>query len=301
MSGTLSTKASHHASPLRYPGGKAKLGPYFKALIKNNKLYDCVYFEPFAGGAGVGLTLLVHGYVSRIVLNDLSYPIYCFWRALLDNPEKFKARIRDVALSVDEWTHQRDVFRAQDTADPFELGFAAFYLNRTNRSGVLNGGMIGGYAQTSKYGLDARFNRDELAARVERLARNRDNIEVHNLDANNFIQNIPQLASSSKSLVYIDPPYYKKGRDLYYDFYLEKDHAILRDAITSLGDNINWVVSYDNEPEIVELYSRFRALFYNLGYSVRNGRVGREAMFFCDRLEIPELYEGGLEEISAAA
>ena len=296
-----SKRASYHASPLRYPGGKAKLAPFFKALVRANRLLDGVYVEPFAGGGGVGLSLLLHGYVERIVLNDLSAPVYAFWRALLDSPDQFREAIMSVDLTVDEWTRQRAIFQEAAGRSSFEIGFATFFLNRTNHSGVLNGGMIGGHAQNSVYGLDARFNREELAARVKRIARSRSKIEIFNLDAAHLIANVTKIAECPQPLMYIDPPYYRKGRDLYYDFYKPEDHVTLRDAVAGINPAVMWVVSYDNEPEIIDLYGGYRTLEYNLNYSVRNGRVGKEVMFFSDSIVPPALSEGGLPDLAQAA
>lgn len=291
-----SIRASHHVSPLRYPGGKAKLAPYFKALVRSNKLLDGTYVEPFAGGAGVGLCLLLHGYVDRIILNDLSRPVYAFWRALLDEPDRFQEQILKTNLTTDEWLNQRRIFQEAGDQISFEIGFATFYLNRTNHSGVLNAGMIGGHAQKSAYGLDARFNRHELAARVRRIARSRSKITVLNMDAAELIAEIKHLTEGTPALLYIDPPYFRKGRDLYYDFYQPEDHVSLRDAVVKLDDDVRWVVSYDNEPEIVELYEGFSKIEYNLSYSVRNGRVGKEVMFFSPALNPVPAIEGELAD-----
>ncbi|ESY09882.1 DNA adenine methylase [Mesorhizobium sp. M0615] len=290
-----SARASHHASPLRYPGGKAKLAPYFKALVRKNRLLDGTYVEPFAGGGGVGLCLLLHGYVEHIILNDLSAPIYAFWRALLDEPDRFQQKILDIELTTEEWLNQRQVFQEAEGRISFEIGFATFFLNRTNHSGVLNAGMIGGHSQRSAYGLDARFNRQELAARVMRIAKNRSKITVMNLDAAELIRNVTEIAGDDRPLIYIDPPYYRKGRDLYYDFYRQEDHGKLRDVIVQLNSAIPWVVSYDNEPAIRELYDAHQMLEYNLSYSVRNGRQGKEVMFMSDCLKPASLAEGGLQ------
>jgi DNA adenine methylase len=181
-------RASYHVSPLRYPGGKAKLAPFFKTLVRDNLLLDGTYVEPFAGGGAVGLCLLLHGYVERIFLNDLSAPVYAFWRALLDEPERFRQRILEINLTTKEWLNQRRIFQQPGVASSFDIGFATFFLNRTNHSGVLNGGMIGGHAQKSAYGLDARFNRQELAARVKRIARCRSKITILNMDASELIK-----------------------------------------------------------------------------------------------------------------
>lgn len=301
MSAEHVSKASHHASPLRYPGGKGKLARYVKAIVRSGGLMDSTYIEPFAGGAGVGLTLLLHGYVKRIVLNDLSLPIYSFWRALLDDPDKFKARIESVPLTTEEWTRQREIFRNHEREDAFDVGFSAFFLNRTNVSGVLNGGMIGGYAQAGTHGISARFNRTELALRVERIARHSGRIDLRRDDAALLIGELDIELRGEKRLFYLDPPYYRKGRDLYYDFYRDGDHRELRDRVAALDGRAHWIVSYDNEPEIRNLYAGYQCVEYDLSYSVKNGRIGREVMFFSANLTPPALSEGGLSLAPAPA
>ena len=77
-----------HFTPLRYPGGKAKLAGYVKRLMKENRLLDGEYVEPYAGGAAIGLELLFHDYVSRIHINDVSKPVYAFWKSVLDQSEE---------------------------------------------------------------------------------------------------------------------------------------------------------------------------------------------------------------------
>lgn len=287
------TKASHHSSPLRYPGGKAKLATYVKAVLRANSLLDRTYIEPYAGGAGVALSLLLHGYVRRIVLNDISVPIHAFWSAVLDESDRFREKILSVELSVEEWRRQREIFRNPDGVNTFELGFAAFYLNRTNRSGVLNGGIIGGFAQNSAYGIDARFNRAELAFRVARIAKVRSQISILRKDAADLLTNLSDIAAPEECFVYADPPYFKKGRDLYYDFYRPEDHELIRDSVFSLR-NTPWIVSYDNEPEIIQLFGGRRSIEYDLSYSVRNGRTGREVMFFSDDLVVPNPEDYGI-------
>lgn len=278
-------KASHHLSPLRYPGGKGKLASAIKHLVTVNNLLDCTYVEPFAGGAGVALSLLCHGYVERIIINDLSLPIYAFWKAALDEPEEFVQRIANVQLTVAEWALQKECFKTAHSPT-FELGFAAFYLNRTNHSGVLNGGIIGGVEQSSSYGIEARFNRLELAARIQRLARFRDEIEILNMDAGELIGTLPERCNPTNTLMYADPPYVQKGPDLYYSHYKLEDHKRLRDVICAASRELKWCVSYDNHPLICELYQDYRSQVYDLSYSVRNGKSGREIMFFSDNLLI---------------
>lgn len=274
-----------HFTPLRYPGGKGKLSEFVKDIIEENNLVDGEYCEPYAGGAGVALELLMHEYVSRIHINDISRPLYALWSSILSAPDQFARKIRDATLSVRAWDRQKAIFSNPADHDDLELGFSAFYLNRTNRSGILNGGIIGGRAQTSEWGIDARYNAKDLAARVEAIASMKDRISVYNQDAADFLVNVvPDLPR--RSLVYLDPPYFLKGADLYIDHYKADDHAAIAKLVRRIKPQA-WMVSYDDVPQIRDLYGRHRGIRYELGYSARDATKGVELMYFSDKLAIP--------------
>lgn len=272
-------------TPLRYPGGKGKLSEFVKGVLQKNDLVDGEYCEPYAGGAGVALELLMHEYVTRIHINDISRPLYALWSSILTMPDEFSRKIRDATLSVRAWDRQKRIFGHPDEHDELELGFAAFYLNRTNRSGILNGGIIGGRAQTSEWGIDARYNAKDLAARVEAIASMRDRIKLYNKDAADFLANmVPDLPQ--RTLVYLDPPYFVKGAKLYIDHYKAKDHAAIAKLVRRIKPQA-WMVSYDDVPEIRALYGKQRGIRYELGYSAREVKNGVELMYFSDKLTIP--------------
>ena len=96
-----------HFTPLRYPGGKAKLALYVKRLMKENRLLDGEYVEPYAGGAAIALELLFHEYVSRIHINDVSKPVHAFWKSVLGHTEDFCRRIIKSPLTVAQWDKQK--------------------------------------------------------------------------------------------------------------------------------------------------------------------------------------------------
>lgn len=272
-------------TPLRYPGGKGKLINFLKSLLVKNDLVDGEYCEPYAGGAAVALELLIHEYVQRIHINDISRPLYAMWSSILRQPNDFARKVRNATLSVATWDRQRAIFRNADEHDDLDLGFATFYLNRTNRSGILRGGIIGGRAQTSEWGIDARYNPKDLAARVEAVASMRDRIRVYNQDAAEFLTTTA-AALPERSLVYLDPPYFVKGKDLYIDHYDANDHIIVAGLVKRIRRQA-WIVSYDDVPQIRKLYNRYRGLRYELGYSAREASKGVELMYFCDKLTIP--------------
>lgn len=273
-------------SPLRYPGGKAKLFDFFSDLIRHNDLLGCSYCEPYAGGAGLALKLLSAGLVERVELNDLDEAIWAFWFSALHYNRDLQERAANATLTIDEWYRQREIWRAKDIADPLTLGFAAFYLNRTNRSGIIEGaGPVGGYLQAGKWKLDARYNREKQTAAIAALEPFRSRINITREDALFFVG---KALKREGTLIYLDPPYYVKGSKLYRNAYGHDDHAAVMQAVSQHRES-KWVVSYDSVPPILELYSDFEPTFYSLSYSAGKVGTGREVIYLGDTLALPNV------------
>lgn len=275
-----------HYTPLRYPGGKGKLATFVKSVIEANDLEDGIYVEPYAGGSAIALELLFHEYVSQIYINDISRPVYAFWKSVLDHTEELVRLIRNTRLTVRSWDRQKRVLAHEGEHDDLALGFATFFLNRTNRSGILNGGIIGGRDQSGPWKIDARFNVPELVFRIESIAKLRGRIHLSRKDAIAFLSSKLNVWPKN-TLIYLDPPYYAKGKDLYYDYYTHEDHERIAEFVDGKIDRQKWIVSYDNVKEIRKMYAGYRRIVYGLSYSARECRQGAETMFFCNGLQIP--------------
>lgn len=283
----LSTRLTRF-TPLRYPGGKGKLAAYVKALLTANDLLDGEYVEPYAGGAGIALELLLQEYVSRIHINDVSELVYSFWWSVLHEAEGLCRLITDTPRTVDAWDKQKRILTAPAEYSQLEVGFATFFLNRTNRSGILNGGIIGGRNQTGPWKIDARYNAKDLVARIRAIANLGSRVSLTKQDAIGFLSS-GKDKWPRKTLIYLDPPYYEKGRELYYDFYNKDDHAAVAEYIQIHILKQKWIVSYDNVEPIRNLYADRRRCTYSIGYSARGNRQGSEVMFFSDSLQVPPL------------
>lgn len=273
-------------TPLRYPGGKRKLHNFLKALLAENHLKQCIYIEPYAGGAGLALQLLFEEHASCIHINDLNASIYSFWHAVLNNTENFCRLIQDTPITIGEWHKQKAIqSHAEDLSGSLELAFSTFFLNRTNRSGIIKGGVIGGKKQSGEWKLNARFQKKNLINRIQRIATRKDQISLSRMDAIEFLKTFQDKDVSNPYFFYLDPPYYQKGAGLYDNFYQPEDHAMLSNYINKL--KYPWIISYDNVPEVRKLYSDYRAITYSLNYTAQTKEVGHEFMAFSNGLTLP--------------
>ncbi|MEM7515324.1 MAG: DNA adenine methylase [Planctomycetota bacterium] len=272
-------------SPLRYPGGKTALLETVAETMRLNKIDRGQYIEPYAGGGGLALSLLFAGHVSSIHLNDVDVAIAALWRAMLERSEDLIEMMEAVPITVEEWERQRFLYLAGHATDPMELALATLFLNRTNRSGIIKtGGIIGGRAQAGKYLIDCRFNKQTIAARIRRIAKYRKRIVFTSEDALDFIRSRKERPAH-RSFIFIDPPYFKAGADLYTSFYRPEDHLDVAEAIGELDRP--WMLTYDTAPEIMAMYKNNRQFRFDQLYSAQKKRTGVELMIVSKGLRLP--------------
>jgi len=274
-------------SPLRYPGGKNKLSAFFAKICIDNKI-DGHYVEPYSGGAAVALFLLLEGFVKEITINDKDRSIYAFWHSVLNNTNKLCSLIESAELNIPEWRKQKEIQANKESADLLSLGFSTFYLNRTNRSGIINAGVMGGIEQNGNYLMDCRFNKPELIQRIKNIAKHKKNIRLYRKDAVKLIDKIQEEAQNENIIFYFDPPYYLKASTLYMNHYKEHNHKEVSDKIKAI-QNIRWIVSYDNVPEIQKLYIDYPKKEFSFKHTAYESRLGKEVMFFSNNIVQPNI------------
>lgn len=275
-----------NSTPLRYPGGKSIMTPFFMDLLLANPMKRVVYAEPYAGGAGTAINLLLNGIADSILINDANVAVYSFWHYLLECKDDFINKVLETHITIDEWLKQKDILK-NSTMPSFELGFATFFLSRTNRSGILTAGPIGGNTSqkqyAAKYKLDCRFNKTDLCARLEQIGAMANRITVSNFDAITFLDNI---GHNDDVIVYLDPPYYVNGRSLYMNYYTHNNHVELSNYLREAND-FKWVLSYDNVPEIRELYEGFNLYRFDLKYTAQGIKTGSELLTHSRNIVLP--------------
>jgi DNA adenine methylase len=270
-------------SPLRYPGGKTQLYNFLLELFKDNGIRNGAYCEPFAGGAGLAIKLLLEKKVKRIIINDFDLAIYAIWYSIINHTSEFCDLIEKTPITIKEWNKQKEIYAKKDNNDILSLGFATFFLNRTNVSGVIKGGLIGGKKQSGKYKIDSRFNKVKLIDKIQNIAQMRNAIDLYNIDAKEFL--LLKEINNSDVFINIDPPYVNKGSQLYTNFFKKEDHLALYESIIKLSNN--WILTYDETDFIKNIYKDYRSSILDLKYNIGKNKQNKEYIFFSNNLKIP--------------
>lgn len=278
------TVGGKFTTPLRYPGGKGRLGPWIAEIMRHNRISGGWYIEPYAGGAGAALFLLTQGYVDHVVINDADPIVYAFWKAATERNAELLAMIQKTPVTMDTWQRQREVIAAPGKHNLVEVAFATFFLNRTNRSGILSAGVIGGKAQTGNYKLDARYNVADLMNRIKTIGAYRSHMTVLGIDALDLLTDVAP-GFPRECLVYLDPPYYVKGSLLYRNHYVHEDHAAIAECVEDAAYPL--IVTYDDCHEVRQLYSSFESTNFELHYSTHSARPLTSEVLFYKNIELP--------------
>ncbi|UZM84670.1 DNA adenine methylase [Limosilactobacillus fermentum] len=281
-------------SPLRYPGGKIKLAPLIKEILNDNPAIKN-YVEPFAGGAGIAINLLLHHLVEHITLNDLDSAIFAFWKAVTEQSSDFLELFDSTEISISEWKHQKEIFDSLDSSERLNdsqllvFGFSTFYLNRTNFSGIIRGATpVGGMNQNGKWKIDYEFNKARLRPLLIEIGKHSNHIDVVNYDMISGMSELSAVSdkySPEETLMFIDPPYVNQGRRLYLPINSMTEHEKVAQQVKNL--DCKWILTYDEIPELIDLYS-FTAnrYLYTLQYRVRTHRLATEFIAGSENLNL---------------
>jgi len=272
------------ASPFRYPGGKGFLSPFLEEQIRERfGSSKAAFAEPYCGGAGSALNLLVDGAVEQIHLNDADHRIYSAWRAILLETDRFLEQLTIIQPTLQFWEEcLHKLHEKPEAAYDFEVGFSTFFVNRTSRSGVVLGsGPIGGYSQDGKWKIDARLNKEALARKISRIGQMRESIFLTNMDGLEFCQSLAREQVLHKTLLFVDPPYVQAGGRLYFDGMTLAKHDALAEWLLG-GTAPHWILTYDDHPVVRENYGSLREYRIQVRYSLGKRRLEKELLYMSD-------------------
>ncbi len=283
-------------SPLRYPGSKASLVDYISILLKENYLEGCHFIEPYAGSAIVSLELLKKSLISKATILEKDPLVYAFWHSVFTNPYALIEKLYKLPINLDTW-YKFQKYREAEKLESYpilEMGLAGLFFNRTNFSGILKAGPIGGRKQESRYKLDCRFNKNRLIQQIADLSTLSNHITVIYDDALDYLNRERKQFKNEECFFYIDPPYYEKGKSLYRYWYNHDDHKKLAHFLTRC--DTPWLVSYDNHENIRKIYRRANLVEVYFDYTVSQYRKEREILI--SNIKIPpgtkELFKDSL-------
>lgn len=248
---------------IRYPGAKNKLVKSIlnslpeELVVPLHVSSNVHYVEPFFGSGAIGIAVmrLMHRRAS-VTVADADIGIASLWRAVKDSPYELCRRIKQYAPSVESFYELKSLDGT--FTDTVDTGFRKLALHRISVSGFgyMAGGPIGGRSQAGDYTVDCRWRPDRMVSRVERLSAlfNRfDNLQILHADVFDVLESANKTtASYEQTFVYLDPPYYEKGDQLYKHKFTPQNHEDLAAALK--GADFDWAISYDDHPEIRRLY-----------------------------------------------
>ena len=238
-------------SPLRYPGSKQKFARTLSDIISKNKISPDLFIEPFSGGASISLYFLQTNLVKNIALIEKDPLIASLWKTIFFDSEWLVKKIKNLDITIDKWRY----FKNYNPRTIRNKALKCLFLNRTNFSGILKAGPIGGQKQISQYKIDCRFNKCNIINRIEVLSKYKDKVLfIEEGDYEDILKNKQNILPKN-TFIYFDPPYVNKAKALYNFYFNDADHVRLKNYIKNL--KCNWLLSYDYEPPISKLYENF--------------------------------------------
>ena len=277
------------ASPFRYPGGKSRFTGLLSRIIDNNYNNSdrLTLIEPYAGGAGASLKLLLSGLVDRIIINDLDEAVYTFWKTAVSKPDFLIRKIRETEINIEEWRIQKEIFTNRASYSEEKLAFATLFLNRANRSGIIEGGPIGGKNQAGEWNVRSRFNKDTIIKRIERIEANKDKIKVLNLDGISLLRKLEKHKYNDNYFIFLDPPYQQMGSSLYLNHYKDHDHKKLARHLKE--SCLKWMMTYDDTQFITDIYEENVKYRFTVSHKAYKSRIGKEILIFAKNVNHPHL------------
>ncbi|WP_017304163.1 DNA adenine methylase [Spirulina subsalsa] len=222
-------------SPFRYPGGKF----YARKLILEHIPEHENYVEPFAGGASI---FFAKDKVKYNWLNDIDEELINCFLMIRDYPEELIEK-----LQGEKATKERHYFYKHDYSAQNDLERATrwYYLNRTSYSGIMK-------AESCYWGYGEKYSMrpENWGRNILRTSEKLQGVKLTHLDFEKVFENLPK-----NTFLFVDPPYFSARQDNFYThFFCQEDHIRLCQTLKKYSDQVRFLLTYDNVPEIRGLY-----------------------------------------------
>jgi DNA adenine methylase len=258
----------------RYPGGKSKLRNSISEHLNvyANKL-DLEYREPFFGGGSVGLKFISDNpQWKKVWINDKDLGVANLWTSVIRFPNELKKMVQDFKPSIEIFDKYKlellsNSTVSQNASEIVLHGFKKLAIHQISYSGLgtKSGGPLGGREQKSKYKIDCRWSPDYICKKIDKLHNQFSKLEIKHQSCTSF--DFEDLVNSTEnSFIYLDPPYYIKGNELYQFGFTKEDHKKMADVLKYT--NHPWILSYDDCPEVRRLYSWAEINIIYVNYSI---------------------------------
>ncbi len=247
-------------SPLRYPGGKSRAIAQILLLLP-----ECIaeFREPFVGGGSVFLAAKQQLPASPRLfwINDLNRDLICFWQAARDQNA---ALVETVSSLRSRFATGRELYAflldEQNSATDFDRAVRFFVMNRITFSGVMDSG---GYSQQA---YERRFT-DSAIARLAGLSDILAGVQMTQSDYVDLLQK-----PGKDVFIFLDPPYLSATRSKLYgvkgNLHTAFDHARFAAAMQRCPHP--WLITYDDSPEVRQLFSFATIVEWELQYGMNN-------------------------------
>lgn len=280
-----------YLSPLRYPGGKGRMGPYLADLMASQYglLEVEIWAEPFAGGLGAGLHVLAADVAEEVWFCETNPALAALWRMIRTDLDDLARRIELTNPTIDLFYASREMVKNAATTgghDDQELAVAALILNRCSRSGIVapNVGPIGGKDQAGKYTVKSRFDPAKVAARLRALSPYTQRLRQYDCSGIEFLRGLDGgVGIEEEMLAFVDPPYTDVGNDLYGRGMSVAEHRELAWILNT--SPMRWALTYDATPHIwTDWYPNRAVMEYGISHSAHKQHADTEYLIVSDNL-----------------
>jgi DNA adenine methylase len=248
---------------LRYPGGKtnvvgqitSRLQAMFAGLSPSAE-----YREPFIGSGAVAISLLQRQ-PGPAWINDRDPAMAALWDSVINRSDSLKLLVTlfsDI-INVNYFYYYKkylcSIVNPEDLQrfDPGWVALAKLAVHQMSFSGLgtCAGGPLGGRSQRGQSRVYSRYNAELLCTKIDSCRDILSTVPLRNgictcLD-------FEELFSPGEAVIYLDPPYYEAGPELYQHSFHHNDHVRLAGLLRK--ETRPWLLSYDANPAILDLYS----------------------------------------------